>query len=46
MLARGRSNARYARFFTLMQASGMGKSRLVDEYSNNHIVIPLGVAPV
>ena len=32
---------KYVRFFTLVQSSGMGKSRLIDEYSNHHIVIPL-----
>ena len=31
----------YAPFFTLVQSSGMGKSRLIDEYSKRHIVIPL-----
>ena len=31
----------YVRFFNVMQSSGMGKSRLVDEYSKHHIVIPL-----
>ncbi len=39
--ARKEDGSKYARFFTLVQSSGMGKSRLVDEYSNHHIVIPL-----
>jgi hypothetical protein len=33
----------YARIVTIVQSSGMGKSRMVDEFSKEHFVIPLNL---
>jgi hypothetical protein len=33
----------YARFSTIIQSSGMGKSRAVDEMSKEHLVIPMSL---
>jgi hypothetical protein len=33
----------YARILTIVQSSGMGKSRMVDEFSKEHFVIPLNL---
>lgn len=33
----------YAHFFAIVQSSGMGKSRAVDEMSKEHFVIPLNL---
>ncbi|KAI0253795.1 hypothetical protein BJV78DRAFT_130947 [Lactifluus subvellereus] len=33
----------YARFCSIVQSSGMGKSRLVDEFSKDHFLIPINL---
>jgi hypothetical protein len=33
----------YARYTSIVQSSGMGKSRAVDEFSKRHLVIPLNL---
>jgi len=33
----------YARLLPLIQSSGMGKSRLIDEFSKNYFVIPFNL---
>ena len=35
----------YARFCPIVQSSGMGKSRLLDEFSKNHFLIPINLRP-
>jgi hypothetical protein len=35
----------YARFCSIVQSSGMGKSRLLDEFSKNHFLIPINLRP-
>jgi hypothetical protein len=33
----------YAHYTTIVQSSGMGKSRMVDELARNHFVIPINL---
>jgi len=33
----------YARYTSIVQSSGMGKSRTVDEFSKQHLVVPLNL---
>jgi hypothetical protein len=33
----------YARYTSIVQSSGMGKSRAVDELSKKHLVVPLNL---
>jgi hypothetical protein len=33
----------YARFLAIVQSSGMGKSRMIDEFSKTHFVIPFNL---
>lgn len=33
----------YANYFTIVQSSGMGKSRVVDELAKSHFVIPMNL---
>jgi hypothetical protein len=33
----------YARYTSIVQSSGMGKSRAVDEFSKQHLVVPLNL---
>lgn len=33
----------YARLLPVVQSSGMGKSRLIDEFSKKHFVIPFNL---
>jgi hypothetical protein len=33
----------YARYISIVQSSGMGKSRAVDELSKTHLVVPLNL---
>ncbi len=33
----------YTAFMSITQSSGMGKSRLIDEFSKTHFVIPLNL---
>jgi hypothetical protein len=33
----------YARYTSIVQSSGMGKSRAVDEFSRKHLVVPLNL---
>lgn len=33
----------YARLLAIVQSSGMGKSRMIDELAKNHFVIPLNL---
>jgi hypothetical protein len=33
----------YGRFCTIIQSSGMGKSRLLDEHSKNYFMIPINL---
>ncbi|KAI0255367.1 hypothetical protein BJV78DRAFT_1279535 [Lactifluus subvellereus] len=35
----------YARFCSIVQSSGMGKSRLLDEFSKSHFLIPINLRP-
>ncbi|KAI0255372.1 hypothetical protein BJV78DRAFT_761238 [Lactifluus subvellereus] len=35
----------YARFCSIVQSSGMGKSRLLDEFSKSHTLIPINLRP-
>jgi hypothetical protein len=37
------SNNTYARYSAIVQSSGMGKSRMIDELSKNHLVIPINL---
>ncbi|KAH8991830.1 hypothetical protein EDB83DRAFT_2534946 [Lactarius deliciosus] len=36
---------RYARYCSIVQSSGMGKSRLLDEFSKEHFLIPINLRP-
>ncbi|SRR6266404_2158519 len=38
-----RSAMRYAPYCSIIQSSGMGKSRLLDEFSKNHFLIPINL---
>jgi hypothetical protein len=33
----------YARYTSIVQSSGMGKSRTIDEFSKKHLVVPLNL---
>jgi hypothetical protein len=33
----------YARYTSIVQSSGMGKSRTIDEFSKDHLVIPVNL---
>jgi hypothetical protein len=33
----------YARFTSIVQSSGMGKSRTIDELSKKHLIVPLNL---
>ena len=33
----------YARYCSIVQSSGMGKSRLLDEFSKNYFMIPINL---
>ncbi|KAH9063738.1 hypothetical protein EDB83DRAFT_801916 [Lactarius deliciosus] len=35
----------YARYCSIVQSSGMGKSRLLDEFSKRHFLIPINLRP-
>ncbi|KAH9015313.1 hypothetical protein EDB84DRAFT_1567750 [Lactarius hengduanensis] len=35
----------YARYYSIVQSSGMGKSRLLDEFSKKHFMIPINLRP-
>ena len=35
----------YARYCSIVQSSGMGKSRLLDEFSKEHFLIPINLRP-
>jgi hypothetical protein len=35
----------YARYAAIVQSSGMGKSRMIDELSKKHLVIPVNLRP-
>lgn len=35
----------YARYCSIVQSSGMGKSRLMDELSKKHFLIPINLRP-
>ena len=35
----------YARSCSIVQSSGMGKSRLLDEFSKSHFLIPINLRP-
>ncbi|KAH9016325.1 hypothetical protein EDB84DRAFT_1276909 [Lactarius hengduanensis] len=35
----------YARYCSIVQSSGMGKSRLLDEFSKKHFMIPINLRP-
>ncbi len=35
----------YARYCSIVQSSGMGKSRLLDEFSKAHFLIPINLRP-
>lgn len=36
---------RYARYCSIVQSSGMGKSRLLDEFAKEHFLIPINLRP-
>jgi hypothetical protein len=38
-------NRTYARYQAVVQSSGMGKSRMIDELSKDHLVIPINLRP-
>ncbi|KAH9977334.1 hypothetical protein BGW80DRAFT_1443580 [Lactifluus volemus] len=38
-----KSSHRYARYCSIVQSSGMGKSRLLDEFAKEHFVIPVNL---
>ena len=33
----------YAKYTSIVQSSGMGKSRAIDEFSKKHLVVPLNL---
>ncbi|KIL63618.1 hypothetical protein M378DRAFT_24971 [Amanita muscaria Koide BX008] len=35
----------YARYASILQSSGMGKSRMIDELSKKHLVLPINLRP-
>jgi hypothetical protein len=39
----GEEKLPYAHYTAIVQSSGMGKSRLVDEFSKSHFVIPMNL---
>jgi hypothetical protein len=40
-----RTTGMYARYNMIIQSSGMGKSRLLDEFSKHHFLIPINLRP-
>jgi hypothetical protein len=36
----------YGRFLSIVQSSGTGKSRMVDELSKEHLVVPINLRPI
>ena len=43
IVAYSKATDSYARYTSIVQSSGMGKSRAVDEFSKQHLVVPLNL---